>query len=85
MGAAIVRQDIITWYRPEEKMPPENQTVVVTFSGKVDGNIYINAIGTAIFYAEGWEVIGVDNIDCNRNDNNITIEAWCDIDPYWDT
>ena len=82
MGAAIVRQDIITWYRPEEKMPPEDVYVVVIFSGKVGNRTFIHAIGTAAYYDSGWDVVGIDEIDYTRNDNSITIEAWCDLDPY---
>lgn len=82
MGAAIVRQDIVTWYTPDERMPEEDVAVIVTFSGKVGNKTFVHAIGTATFYAEGWHVDGVDDIDLNRNDNSITIEAWCDLEPY---
>ena len=30
------RQVIVTWYTPEEKMPPEDLFVVVTFSGRAN-------------------------------------------------
>ena len=82
MGAAIVRQDIITWYTPDERMPEEDVAVIVTFSGKVNNKTFTHAIGTAIYYDHGWDVVGIDEIDYQRGDNNITIEAWCDLEPY---
>lgn len=82
MSAAILRQDIITWYTPQEKTPPDDVAVIVTFSGKVDNKTFDHAIGTAVFYDHGWDVIEVGEIDYTHNDNNITINAWCDLEPY---
>ena len=82
MGAAIVRQAIVTWYTPKEKLPDEDVTVVVTFSGKVGNREFDYAIGTAVFYDHGWDVNDVGEIDYRRNDNSITIDAWCDLEPY---
>lgn len=82
MSAAILRQDIVTWYTPEEKLPDEDVFVVVTFSGKVGNREFDHAIGTGLFYDHGWDVIDVGEIDYRRKDNTITIDAWCDLKPY---
>lgn len=74
----IERQVIATWYTPKEKMPPEGDTVLVTFSGK-GGNITFDhsfAIASWFGDGEGWK-LGYDGFDY------FTIHAWCDIKPYW--
>ena len=49
----IEKQVITTWNTPEEKMPPEDMIVAVTYSGK-DGNIGSDhALGAATWSYDG--------------------------------
>ena len=45
--AAAERQVIVTWYTPEEKLPPDDGDVVVTFSGNYGQCSYRHALGLA--------------------------------------
>ena len=47
MSAAVERQVIVTWYTPDEKMPPEGDFVVVPFSGTDRNRTYDHAFGIA--------------------------------------
>lgn len=77
--AAAERQVIVTWYLPKKKLPPEDEEVVITFSGKVHNVIYDHAIGIASYFpGEGWMIDGMDE---NASDR-MTIEAWADLEPY---
>ena len=70
-----VRQDIATWYTPEEKRPPEDETVVITFNGPR----HIHALGCGAYCEdEGWLIYGMNETDSDK----MTVEAWCDLDPY---
>lgn len=70
-----VRQDIVTWHTPEEKLPPEFDTVVITFSGPR----HIHALGSGAYCEnEGWLI---DGMDAEASDA-MTVEAWCDLEPY---
>ena len=60
-----VRQDIATWYTPEEKRPPENETVVITFNGPR----HIHALGCGAYCEdEGWLIYGMktSSKECRR-------------------
>ena len=73
----IVRQDIVTWYRPDEKMPPEYTYVVVTFSGRKDNMTYDHALAIADWDSyTGWELDEYGDMD------SLTIHTWCDLEPY---
>ena len=74
------RQVIVTWYTPDEKLPPEDESVVITFSGKINKYIsYEHAIGIGDYLPEkGWLI---DGMDWEESDA-MTIEAWCDLDAY---
>ena len=70
-----VRQDIATWYTPEEKRPPENETVVITFNGPR----HIHALGCGAYCEdEGWLIYGMNETDSDK----MTVEAWCDLEPF---
>ena len=71
-----VRQDIATWYTPEEKLPPEDEIVVITFNGPR----HIHALGCGAYCEdEGWWLIyGMNETDSDK----MTVEAWCDLEPY---
>lgn len=74
------RQVIVTWYTPEEKLPPEDVYAVITFSGRRnDYQSYEHAIGTGAYYSdEGWMIEGMDETESDL----MTVEAWCDLDAY---
>lgn len=73
------RQVIVTWYTPAEKLPPEDECVVITFSGRNEQIEYEHALGTGVYYqVEGWRVDGMDDDESDR----MTIEAWAYLDPY---
>ena len=74
----IERQVFVTWFTPEEKMPKEGETVVITFSGKAKHATYDHTFGLAEWYSEyGWDMDGVD-IDLEE----FEVHAWCDLEPY---
>ena len=74
----VKRQLIVTWYKPEEKLPPEDQTVVCTISGKVKGQnmIYVKAL----FELEYDKKCGWCSEQCEFED--LTVHGWCDLDPF---
>lgn len=74
------RQVIVTWYDPAEKLPPEDEYVVITFSGRRNDNLsYEHAFGIGAYYpVEGWLIDGMDEIESDR----MTVEAWADLDAY---
>ncbi|MGO5314053.1 hypothetical protein ACTQ1O_06515 [Bilifractor sp. LCP21S3_A7] len=77
--AAKERQVIVTWYRPAEKDPPADYSVIITFSGKLQNAEYNHAFGIASYFpGEGWMIDGMDE---NASDR-MTIEAWADLNPY---
>ena len=75
----IERQVFVTWYTPEEKVPPEGETKVITFSGRSPNVIYDHAFGLAEWYddGEGWDMSGID-----ADLTDFTIHAWADLEPY---
>lgn len=73
----IERQVIVTWYTPEEKLPAEDEGVIATVSGDVNGMVFFErAVITARWSkAEGWY--------CDEYDfTHLTVHAWCDLEPY---
>lgn len=75
------RQVIITWYRPEEKLPPEKGFYVVTFSGRYGSHTYDHVLGVAEYYKDGfgkdtWDVTGLEEYDSR------TVHAWADLEPF---
>ena len=72
------RQVIVSWYTPEEKLPPEGMLVVVSFSGKDGNRHYDRTIGIAEWFNDGcgWMI-------CELSDDaEFLIHAWCDLEPY---
>lgn len=82
--AAAERQVIVTWYTPEEKLPPEGMRVVVTFSGRTKDTIYSHVIGVARCCSEyeceepAWDIDGLSIEDSVR----MHVESWADLEPY---
>lgn len=74
------RQVIVTWYTPEEKLPDDDDFVVTSISGKTGNMTYDHALVVASYwYGEGWLF---DGMDPEESDANITVHAWCDLEPY---
>lgn len=78
----IERQVIVTWHKPEEKMPNEGDIVVVTVSGGFDNVTYDHAFVLAEWYDDGLGWYFHDEILNQTNRKSITVHAWCDLEPY---
>lgn len=82
--SAAERQVIVTWYKPEEKLPPDETRVVVTFSGITKDTIYSHVIGVAWCCSEyecvepAWQIDGLSIDDTVK----MHVEAWADLKPY---
>lgn len=73
----IERQVINTWYRPKEKLPPEEwDTVICTISGRAGNITFDHAI----------EIMGFDQDSgwwsYSREFDELVVHAWCDLEPY---
>ena len=73
----IERQVFVTWYTPDEKLPPEGLIVVATVSGHGANVTFDHAFVLAEWYAEG---LGWNLTDVTLSD--FTVHAWCDLEPY---
>lgn len=71
------RQVIVTWYTPEEKLPPEDMGVVATVSGNVNGTTIFERAVLVVCYdkEEGW-------YSEDYNFTELTVHAWCDLEAY---
>ena len=80
MKGITERQVIATWYTPEEKTPPEYTSVVVSISGRVGHTRFDHALEVAEYADDGcgWMIYGMPD----NEDIDITVHAWCDIEPY---
>lgn len=79
---ASVRQQIITWHTPQEKLPEPGRKVLVTFSGKpktMGYNHYL-AVGEYWKAERKWMIDGIIPYEAEQR----IINAWADIDPYWE-
>lgn len=80
-SGVIERQQFVTWYTPDEKLPPKGMIHVVTISGSRRKNgfetIFDHAFALASWYDDGlgWEL---EDIDLDE----FVVHAWCDLDPY---
>jgi hypothetical protein len=70
---------LVTWYKPDEKHPPEGWIVLATVSGhRHDRHItYDHAFALVEWFddGEGWYLTH-DYLD------EFTIHAWCNVSPY---
>ena len=76
----IERQVIVTWHKPEEKLPLTDELVIATVSGKIANITFDHCFAIASYCeGEGWW------IDCAENEKDmdeLTVHAWCDLEPY---
>lgn len=73
----IQRQVIVTWIKPEEKLPPNDVTVIATISGRA-GNNHFERVLLPMEHDDdgsGWWSMSYDF-------DELTVHAWCDIEPY---
>ena len=84
MNGMIERQVIVTWYKPDEKMPEEHYFVVACISMKTKNVTYDHALVIANYADddEGFNGWIFDDVFANRFAENVTIHAWCDLKPY---
>ena len=74
----IERQQLVTWYTLEEKMPKEGDITVVTISGKGWNNVtYDHAFALAEWYDDGlgWTLTDIEL-------DEFVVHAWADLKPY---
>ncbi|MDD6716663.1 MAG: hypothetical protein PUF49_09845 [Firmicutes bacterium] len=77
---AMERQQIITWYTPEEHLPQKFIDVLVTFSAQFEYSSYQHALGIATYWPDKtWWINGLNP----EESNTATIHAWANIEPYW--
>lgn len=73
----IERQVIVTWYTPEEKTPGEDDGVIATVSGDVNGAIIFERAIIVVRWnkTEGW-------YSEDYSFTHLTVHAWCDLEAY---
>lgn len=77
----MARQVTATWYTPEEKLPPEYESVVVSITGHIGDHTYFDHAIEVAEWADdgcGWMIYGLTYDE----DSDITIDAWCDLEAY---
>ena len=76
MKGLVQKQVIVQWYTPEERIPQNDLTVLATVSGKAKGVEFGHALMIMIYDTEdGW-------FSMEYEFDELTVHAWCDIDPY---
>lgn len=80
MGKLVERQVIASWYKPEEKLPPEDwDMMLLTISGHGKHVQYDHALVIGGYDPEnGWFLEGPDEDKLTE----FTVHAWSDIEPY---
>lgn len=74
----IEQQVIVQWYTPDEKLPNEGDIVVATISGQAGCIYYDHALALVEYYKEdGWYMTDKDD-----EMDELTVHAWCDLEPY---
>lgn len=74
----VERQVIVTWYKPEEKLPPEGCTVVATISGKAGNVVYEKAMVMMDWASDGCGWLSSEGLEFEE----LTVHAWADLEPY---
>ncbi len=79
----IEKQVIVTWFTPEEKLPPDEKMVIVTFTGRDGSILYDHALGMGIWCdnGDGWCISGwiIEGLSYSAE---YVINAWCDLKSY---
>lgn len=76
MKGLVQKQVIVQWYTPEERVPQNDFAVLATVSGKANGVEFKHALMIMIYDTEeGW-------FSMEYEFDELTVHAWCDIDPY---
>ena len=79
----IERQVIVTWHTPEEKLPPVEQMVVASISGR-RGNITFDHTFAIVEWwgDEGWIISDWIISEDDLHMDEFVVHAWCDLEPY---
>lgn len=76
----VERQVIVTWTRPDDRMPEPCVFVVVTVSAKLFRLTYDHALVIADWDdKEGW---WFEDSLLNQHQDLVTVHAWADLEPY---
>lgn len=76
----VERQVIVTWHKPEERLPKDGVFVVATISGKTRNITFDHALVTVDYYAgDGW---CVEPFDFDLKGAWLKVHAWADLEPY---
>lgn len=80
----IERQTIVTWHKPEEKMPEAYNFVIATISLRASWITYDRVLVVANWAddEEGCDGWIFDDPIANRYADRVTVHAWCDLEPY---
>lgn len=75
-----MKEQKIIWYSPEEKLPREDESVLVTISGQSHGgNIhYDHALYLATYDEFGWDF----GEEFDERSANFEVIAWADVHAY---
>lgn len=78
------RQAIVTWHEPGDGTPiPEDVILYVTVSGRMNNITCKRTPAIATYFGgEGWLFEGIDP---EESDKYLTVDAWCDLEPYGGT
>ena len=74
----IERMPIVTWYTPEEKLPPVGQIVVASISGFTKHTTYDHTFALVEWYDDGFGWTVPDDEELVE----FVVHAWCDLEPY---
>ena len=76
----IERQVFVTWYTPEEKLPPEGEITIATISGSAECIEYDHCFALVEWRRDdGWVLT---DSDANDAMDELVVHAWCDLKPY---
>ena len=79
---ASVRQQIVTWHTPQEKLPERGMSVLITFSGRHEMIGYNHCLAIGEYWPEEkkWLIDGISLYEAEQ----ATVHAWADVEPYWE-
>lgn len=79
---ASVRQQIITWHTPQEKLPEDGKDVLITFSGSSKMIEYNHCLAIGVYWPEKKEWF-IDLFSLYAVEQ-ATVHAWAYVEPYWE-
>lgn len=82
-SSAASKQAIVTWYTPDECLPPQYETVPATVSGKSRNVIFDHALVMASYCEQGGWSIEDFCFDDQLKGSWLKVHAWADLEPYY--